>query len=258
MPSVHPTAIVDPKARIGENVRIGAYATIGPDVVLGDDVEVAAHAVLSGRTTVGARTRIFSFAAVGGEPQDKAFAGDSTELVIGTDNVIREHVTIHVGTPKGGGCTRIGDDNLIMNSVHVAHDCRVGSHCILAGFTGLAGHAVIEDYAVLGGYVGIHQYARVGESVMCAANSMVSKDCAPFSLIAGDRARLIGVNVVGLRRRAFSAETTRSIRQAFHVLFFSKLRFEVALARVRAEAAECAEVQRLVAFLEKSERGITR
>jgi UDP-N-acetylglucosamine acyltransferase len=255
---VHASAIVDPKARLGAGVRVGAFAVIGPDVVLGDGVEVAHHASIVGRTTVGARTRVFPFAALGGEPQDKGFTGDSTELVIGADNVIREHVTMHVGTPKGGGCTRIGDDNLIMNGVHVAHDCRVGSHTILAGYTGLAGHAVVEDYAVLGGYVGIHQFARVGESVMCAANAMVSKDCAPFALIAGDRARLVGVNVVGLRRRSFSAETTHRIRQAYHVLFFSKLRFEVALSRVRQEAGGCPEVERLVAFLEKSERGITR
>lgn len=255
---VHPSALVDPKARLHGSVRVGPFAVIGPDVVLGEGVEVAHHASIVGRTTIGARTRIFPFAALGGEPQDKGFAGDSTELVIGMDNVIREHVTMHVGTPKGGGCTRIGDDNLIMNGVHVAHDCRVGSHTILAGFTGLAGHAVVEDYAVLGGYVGIHQFVRVGESVMCAANAMVSKDCPPFALIAGDRARLAGVNVVGLRRRQFSPEATRSIRQAFHVLFFSKLRFEVALARVRQEAGGSPEVERLVAFLEKSERGITR
>lgn len=258
MVEIHATAIVDPGARLGARVKVGPYSIVGRDVVLADDVALGPHVVVSGRTTVGARTRISPFAAVGGEPQDKSFAGEATELVIGCDNVIREHVTIHVGTPRGGGCTRIGDDNLIMNGAHVAHDCHVGSHCILAGYVGLAGHAVVEDHAVLGAYVGIHQFARVGESVMCAANSMVSKDCAPFSLIAGDRARLVGVNTVGLRRRGFSPEAMRDVRQAFHVLFFSKLRFETALARVRSELAGSPEVRRVVAFLEKSERGFTR
>lgn len=258
MEGVHATAIVDPKARLGANVRIGPWSLVGPDVVLEDGVEVGPHVVVIGRTTVGSRTKLFPFAAVGGEPQDRSFTGESTELVIGTDNVIREHVTIHVGTPRGGGCTRIGDDNLIMNGSHIGHDSRIGSHCIFAAFTGLAGHVVVEDHVVLGAYTGVHQFARVGESVMAAANAKVSKDCAPFSLIAGDRARLVGVNVVGLRRRSFPAETVRAIRQAFHVLFYSKLRFETALARVREEANASPEVQRLVAFLEKSERGFTR
>jgi UDP-N-acetylglucosamine acyltransferase len=255
---VHATALVDPKARLGENVRIGPWSSVGPEVSLGDGVEVAPHVVVTGRTTVGARTKIFPFAAVGGEPQDKTFAGEATELVIGADNVIREHVTIHVGTPRGGGSTRVGDDNLIMNGCHVGHDCHIGSHGIFAAFTGLAGHVVVEDHVVLGAYTGVHQYARIGESVMAAANAKISKDCAPYSLIAGDRARLVGVNVVGLRRRGFPPETMRAIRQAFHVLFYSKLRFETALARVREEATESPEVQRLVAFLEKSERGFTR
>jgi len=258
MQDVHATAIVDPAARLGADVSIGPWSVVGPDVVLEDGVQVASHVVVSGRTSIGPRTRLFPFSAVGGEPQDKSFAGEATELVIGADNVIREHVTIHVGTPKGGGCTRIGDDNLIMNGCHVGHDCRIGSHNIFAAFTGLAGHVVVEDHAVLAAYTGVHQFARIGESVMCAANAKISKDCAPFSLVAGDRARLAGVNVVGLRRRGFSAQTVREIRRAFHVLFFSKLRFETALARVREEGMAAPEVQRLITFLEKSERGFTR
>ena len=258
MRQVHEAALVDPKACLGENVRVGPWSMIGPDVTLGDGVEVGPHVVVTGKTTIGARTRLFPFAAIGGEPQDKSSAGAATELVIGADNVIREHVTIHAGTPRGGGATTVGDDNLIMNGSHIGHDCRVGSHCIIAAYSGLAGHVVVEDHVVLGGYTGIHQFARIGESVMAAANAKVSKDCVPFSLIAGDRARLVGVNVVGLRRRGFSPETVSAIRRAFHVLFHSKLRFETALAQVRAEAAGNPEVERLVAFLEKSERGFTR
>ncbi|MCC6642668.1 MAG: acyl-ACP--UDP-N-acetylglucosamine O-acyltransferase [Deltaproteobacteria bacterium] len=258
MQDVHAAALVDPRARLGEGVRVGPWSIVGPDVTLGDGVEIGPHVVVTGKTTIGPRTRLFPFAAVGGEPQDKSSAGEATELLIGADNVIREHVTIHAGTPRGGGATHVGDDNLIMNGSHIGHDCRVGSHCILAAFTGLAGHVVVEDHVVLGGYTGVHQFARIGESVMAAANAKVSKDCVPFSLIAGDRARLVGVNVVGLRRRGFDPETVRAIRQAFHVLFHSKLRFETALARVREEATGSPEVQRLVAFLEKSERGFTR
>lgn len=258
MASVHPTAVVDPQARLADDAEVGPFALVGPDVELGPGAVVGAHAVVVGRSTIGARTRIFPFAAVGGDPQDKSFAGEPTRLEIGADNVIREHVTIHLGTPKGGGCTRIGDDNLIMNGAHVAHDCQIGSHTILASFTGLAGHVVIEDYAVLGAYTGVHQFSRVGESVMSAANAKLSQDAPPFSMVAGDRARLVGVNTVGLKRRDFSPETRECIKRAFHLIFFSKLRLEPALARVREELGRSPEVARLVAFLEKSERGFCR
>ncbi len=258
MAAVHPTAVVDPRARLADDAEVGPFVLVGPDVELGSAAVVGAHAVVVGRTTIGARTRIFPFAAVGGDPQDRSFAGEPTRLEIGADNVIREHVTIHLGTPKGGGCTRIGDDNLIMNGAHVAHDCQIGSHTILASFTGLAGHVVVEDYAVLGAYTGVHQFSRVGESVMSAANAKLSQDAPPFSMVAGDRARLVGVNSVGLKRRGLSAETRESIKRAFHLIFFSKLRLEPALARVREELGDSPEVARLVAFLEKSERGFCR
>jgi UDP-N-acetylglucosamine acyltransferase len=163
-----------------------------------------------------------------------------------------------VGTQKGGGCTEIGDDNLIMNGVHVAHDCRVGSHTILATYSALAGHVVVEDFAVLGGYTGVHQFTRIGESVMTAANAKVAQDVPPFSMVAGDRARLVGLNSVGLKRRGFSAQALRDIKRAFHLIFGSKLRLEPALERVRAELGGSPEVSRLVAFLEKSQRGFCR
>lgn len=258
MAAVHPSAVVDPRARLAVDVEVGPFALVGPDVELGPGAVVGAHAVVVGRSTIGARTRIYPFAAVGGDPQDRSFAGEPTRLEIGSDNVIREHVTIHLGTPKGGGCTRLGDDNLIMNGVHVAHDCQIGSHTILASFTGLAGHVVIEDYSVLGAYTGVHQFSRVGESVMSAANAKLSQDAPPFSMVAGDRARLVGMNTVGLKRRGFSPETREQIKRAFHLIFFSKLRLEPALARVREELGDVPEVARLVAFLEKSERGFCR
>jgi UDP-N-acetylglucosamine acyltransferase len=258
VPRVHETAIVEDGARLADDVEVGAYAFVGSGVELGPGVCVDPHAVVTGRTRVGDRTRIFSFACIGGEPQDKAHAGEPTRLEIGRDNVIREHVTIHVGTSRGGGCTRTGDDNMFMNGAHVAHDCQIGSHCIIASYTGLAGHVTVGDHVVLGAYTGVHQFARVGESVMAASNAKLSQDAPPFAMVAGDRARLVGVNSVGLRRRGFNREVRRRIKHAFHILFNSRLRLEPALARVREEVPDSPEVGRLVAFLEKSERGFCR
>ncbi len=258
MTTVHATAIVEDGAELAEDVVIGPYAVVGPQVRLGPGVQVGAHAVVDGRTTIGAETRVFPHACLGGEPQDKAFAGESTCLEIGAGNVIREHVTIHLGTPRGGGCTVIGDDNLIMNTAHIAHDCRIGSHCIIASFSGLAGHVTVGDHAVLGAYTGVHQYARVGESVMAASNSKLSLDAPPFAMVAGDRARLAGLNSVGLKRRGFTGATIGKLKRAFHLLFNSKLRLEVAVSRVESELPDSPEVQRLVEFLCKSERGFCR
>jgi UDP-N-acetylglucosamine acyltransferase len=255
---VHPTALVDPKARLGARVKVGPYSLVGPDVSLAEDVEISGHVVVTGRTNVGRGTRVFPFTSIGDEPQDKSFTGEPTRLEIGAANVIREHVTIHVGTPRGGGCTRIGDDNLIMTSTHVGHDCQIGSHVILASYTGLAGHVIVEDFAVLGAYTGVHQFCRVGESVMCGANTKISLDAPPFSLVAGDHARLAGLNTVGLKRRGFGPDQRRALKRAFRLLFSSKLRLEVALARVREELADSEEVSRLVRFVEKSERGVLR
>ena len=226
--------------------------------MLGAGVEVRAHALITGRTRIGPGTRVFPFAVLGEEPQDKSFSGEATELVIGAGNVLREHVTIHVGTVKGGGCTRIGDDNFIMNGVHIAHDVQLGSQVIVASQVAIAGHAEVQDYAVIGGLSGVHQHARVGESAMVAALSGVTLDAPPFSLVAGERATLRGINVVGLRRRGFPQEVRREIKQAFHLLFQSRLRLPEAIAKVREAGAKSAEVQRLLAFMEASERGVSR
>ena len=258
MPDVHASAIVDPRAQLADRVIVGPFAVVGPDVELGEGVEIGPQVHLTGRTQVGAGTRIFPFAVVGEQPMDKKFAGEVSYLEIGCDNVIREHATIHVGTEKGGGITRIGDDNLIMNGAHVAHDVQVGSHTILASFVGCAGHVEVGDYAVLGAYSGVHQFARVGESVMTAANTMLAQDAPPFSLMAGDRAHLAGINTVGLKRRGFQTETRRAIKHAYHVLFSSKLSTSEGLRRLREEGEPTPEVARLLRFLETSERGIAR
>lgn len=258
MAAIHPTAVVDPRAKLADGVDVGPHCVVGPDVELGEGVVLQAQVVVCGHTSVGAGTRIFPFAAIGGEPQDKGFAGETTRLAIGRNNVIREGATIHVGTPKGGGCTRLGNDNFLMINSHVGHDCQIGSDVILGASCGLAGHVTVEDHAVLASYAGIHQFCRVGESAMIAANAMLSKDALPFSMVAGDRARLVGLNLVGIRRRNFDDEAIRRLKRAYHLLFHSKLRLEPALARVREELGDAPEVGRLLAFLEKSERGFIR
>lgn len=258
MARVHPTATVEAGAELADDVEVGAYALIGPEVELGAGAVVESHASVLGRTSVGSGTRIFPYACVGGEPQDRNSTGEGTRLEIGADNVIREHVTIHVGTARGGGYTRIGDDNLIMNGAHIAHDCQIGSHCIIASFSGLAGHVSVGDHAVLGAYTGVHQFARVGESVMAASNAKLSLDAPPFSMVAGDRARVVGINSVGLRRRRMTKQQIAQLKHAFHLIFHSRLRLAPAMVRVRDELGGCPEVERLLVFLEKSERGFCR
>jgi UDP-N-acetylglucosamine acyltransferase len=258
VPLVHPTAIVEQGAELADDVRVGAFALIGAEVRLAAGVEIRPHALVTGRTRIGERTRVFPFAVLGEEPQDKSFSDEATELVIGADNVLREHVTIHVGTTKGGGSTRIGDDNFIMNGVHVAHDVQIGSHVIVASQVAIAGHAEVQDYAVIGGLSGVHQHARVGESAMVGALSGVTLDAPPFSLVSGERATLRGVNAVGLRRRGFSREVRQEIKRAYHLLFGSKLRLEEALEKAKKERFASAEVERLLAFVEASARGVSR
>jgi UDP-N-acetylglucosamine acyltransferase len=255
---IHPSAVVDRRAKLAGDAVIGPFCTVGPEVELGPGVELRSHVHVTGHTTVGARTRVFPFVVLGEEPQDKSFSGEATALAIGADNVIREHSSIHVGTPRGGGCTRIGDDNLIMNGAHIGHDVQVGSHTIVASHVAIAGHAVVEDFAVIGGLSGVHQYARIGECAMVAALSGVTLDAPPFALVAGERATLRGLNVVGLKRRGISPDVREELKRAFHILFFSKLRLEPALERVRAAAFKSDEVSRLVSFFEMSERGVSR
>jgi UDP-N-acetylglucosamine acyltransferase len=258
LPEIHPTAYIEEGAILAADVVVGPFSFIGGEVEIGAGVDVAAHVTLIGKTRIGAGCRIFPHACLGGEPQDRAFTGESTSLEIGPRTQIREHVTIHLGTARGGGCTRVGDDNYIMNSAHIGHDCQIGDNTIIASFCGLGGHAQVDDHVVLGAYTGLHQHARVGESVMVAGGAKLSLDAPPFSMVAGDRARLVGLNTVGLRRRGFARETRSQIKRAFHLIFRSKLRLEDALARVEEEVGGVPEVERLVSFLRKTERGFCR
>jgi UDP-N-acetylglucosamine acyltransferase len=255
---IHPTAVVDPGAKLADDTVVGPLAVIDGDVELGADVEIGPHVYVTGRTRIGARTRVFPYSVLGVQPQMLGFDGETTELVIGEDTLIREHCSIHVGTPVGGGRTRIGDHTMIMNHSHVAHDCQIGDHCVIAGYSGMGGHCRLEDYVVFGGMTGVHQFVRIGESAFTAGNSMVSKDVPPFSKVAGDRARFVGVNRINLERRGFEPERIKTIKHAFHILFQSKLRFEFACRRVEEECGDSRDVAHLLAFLRASERGFVR
>jgi UDP-N-acetylglucosamine acyltransferase len=251
----HPTAVVHPGARLAEGVRVGPYAVIGEHVVLGRDTVVEAQAMVDGHTTIGERCRIFPFASIGLEPQDLKFRGEPSTLEIGDENVFREFVTIHRGTAAGAGRTVIGQGNLFMAYVHIAHDCVVGSRVIFANGASLAGHVLVEDHATIGAFSGIHQFCRVGTYAFIGAYTVVPKDVLPFSLTVGNRARLHGVNTVGLLRRGFDRERVRALRQAFRVLHQRKLNVSQALAQLEADSPN-ADVRLLIDFVRSSKRGV--
>ncbi|MBF0296251.1 MAG: acyl-ACP--UDP-N-acetylglucosamine O-acyltransferase [Magnetococcales bacterium] len=255
---IHPTAVVDPGAELGVGVRIGPYAVIGPQVVLHDKVDVGAHAVIDGRSEIGQATRVFSFASIGQDPQDSHYGGEPTRVEIGKRCAIREYVSIHRGTEGGGGLTRVGNDCMIMAYAHVAHDCRVGDHVIMANGATLAGHVEIQDYAVIGGLTAIHQFARIGRNAFIGGASAISMDVLPFVSAAGNRAKITGVNVVGLRRHGFSEEVIKAIRQAYRIVFRSNLRMEQAIEELERHLSSCVEIQYLLEFLQSGQRGICR
>ncbi|MBL8689899.1 MAG: acyl-ACP--UDP-N-acetylglucosamine O-acyltransferase [Rhodospirillaceae bacterium] len=219
MSRIHPTAIVDPKARLGENVAIGPFCTVGGDVSLGDNVELVSHVVVAGHTEVGANTRVFPFATVGLPPQDLKYKGEPTRLTIGRDVIIREHATLHPGTAGGGGLTVVGDGCLLMVGCHVAHDCKLGNKVILTNNATLGGHVHVGDHAMMGGLSAVHQFVRIGQHAMVGGMTGVEGDVIPYGLVMGDRARLAGLNLVGLKRRGFSRDEIHSLRAAYRMLF---------------------------------------
>ena len=255
---IHPTAVVERGAEIDATAHIGPFAVIGPQVRIGPATSVGAHAVIEGRTTLGARNRVFQLAALGAAPQDLKYAGEPTELIIGDDNQIREFTTLHVGTAGGGGVTRIGSSCLIMATAHVAHDCQIGNGVILANGVGLAGHVRIEDHVIFGGLAAVHQFTRIGRLAFISGGSMVVMDVPPFCTAQGDRAELTGLNNVGLTRAGVSAEIVSRLKVAYRLLFRSGLTVQQAAEKVRAEVAACPEVAALVDFVTSSERGVTR
>jgi UDP-N-acetylglucosamine acyltransferase len=221
MPQIHPTAIVAPGAVLAQDVVIGPYCTVGEHVVLDVGVTLVSHVVVDGHTAVGAGTRIFPFASIGLEPQDLKYRGERSALVIGRNNRIREYVTMNPGTAGGGMVTRVGDNCLFMVGVHIAHDCQIANHVIMANNATLGGHVVIDDYAVLGGLSAIHQYVRIGRHAMIGGMSGVERDVIPYGQVMGDRARLCGLNIIGMQRRGFSREDIQGLRNAYQVLFSS-------------------------------------
>jgi UDP-N-acetylglucosamine acyltransferase len=255
--SVHPSAIVAPGAQIPESCTIGPYSTIGPEVVLGEECTLISHVVLDGRTTIGARNVFYPFCSVGVAPQDLKYHGENTETILGDDNTIRESVTISRGTAKGGGVTRVGSNCLLMAYVHIGHDSRVGSHCILANAATLAGHVTIEDHVTVGAFSPIHQFCTVGAHAYIGGGTIVTQDVLPFSLTSSRREnKAFGINKIGLVRKGFSAERLERLQKAFRLLLGAKMNTSQALEKMRALEGE--DVALLVRFIESSQRGIIK
>ena len=260
--NIHPTALIDPAAQIDGSVRIGPYCVVGSGVTIGAGTEIGPHCVLDGITTIGRDNRFYRFCSIGGMPQDKKYAGESTRLVIGDRNTVREFTTFNTGTVQDGGLTTLGDDNWIMAYVHIAHDCHVGSNTILANSVQLGGHVHVGDWAIVGGLTGVHQFCKVGAHSMTGGNSSLMQDMPPFVLGAGNPCRPVGVNVEGLRRRGFTAPVIASVREAYKILFRRGLSLEEARAELRARQQSHPDatqvLQTLLDFLDASNRGVIR
>lgn len=255
-PGIHPTAFVDPTAKLGEGVRVGAGSIIGPSVEIGRGTEIASHVLIERNTVLGEGCRIHHGAVLGTDPQDLKFAGEETWLRIGHRTQIREYATLNRGTSSSGE-TVVGDDCLLMAYVHVAHDCHLGNRIIISNGTQLAGHIVVGDWAIISGLVAVHQFVRIGRHAFLGGLSRIAQDVAPFCRVSGNPPKIYGLNTVGLERRGFSAESRASLKKAYRTLFHSELNLSQALVRVRDEMEMEGEVGELIAFIEASERGVT-
>lgn len=256
---IHSTAIIAPGADLDSSVSVGPYAVIGEHVKIGAGTTVGPHTVIEGYTEIGNDNQIFQFASIGAVPQDLKFAGEVSYLKIGDRNRIREFVTIHLGTEDGCGVTTVGNDNLFMAYSHIAHDCIVRDHVILANAATLAGHVEVDDYAILGGLTGVHQFARIGCHVMASGGSMIGQDIVPYVIVQGDRAKVVGLNTTGLKRRGFSSESLANIKKIYKLIFRSNLKLDEAIAAIEEQFDRSApEVGTYLDFLTKSERGLAR
>lgn len=262
MTRIHATAIVDPEAELADDVEVSAYAVIGAHVRVGAGTRIGAHCVIEGHTTIGRENRIYQFASIGAAPQDKKYAGEPTRLEIGHGNTIREFCTINTGTAQDEGVTRLGDDNWIMAYVHIAHDCRIGSHTIIANATQLGGHVHLGDWAFLGGLSGVHQFVRVGAHAMTGFQTRLAQDLPPFVTAAGNPAQATGINAEGLRRRGYSPERIARVKQMHRILYRQGLTLAAATEALRAlvdDVPEAAvDVSLMLSFLAEAERGIVR
>ncbi|MBM3566549.1 MAG: acyl-ACP--UDP-N-acetylglucosamine O-acyltransferase [Alphaproteobacteria bacterium] len=250
MSDIHPTAVVDPKARIGKGVAVGPYCCVGPDVELQDGVRLISHAVVAGLTVIGENSTVYPFASIGHAPQDLKYKGEKSRLVIGRRAVIREHVTVNPGTEGGGMLTRIGDDCLFMVGAHVAHDCKIGNHVILVNNATMAGHVEVDDWAILGGLSAVHQFVRIGKHAMIGGMSGVEHDVIPYGSVTGNRAKLAGLNIVGLKRRSFSREVIHALRNAYRLLFAQEGTFAERLADVSQMFSDNEPVMDIVKFIQ--------
>jgi len=255
---IHPSAIVHPGAKLAAGVSVGPYSIIGEHVEIGEGTTIGAHVVIEGRTRIGKNNRIFAHSALGGEPQDKKYAGEPTRLEIGDRNQIREFCTFNCGTAQDAGVTRIGSDNWIMAYAHVAHDCQVGNHTIFANAASIAGHVHVGDHAVLGGFTGVHQFVLIGAHSMTAGATLLLQDLPPYVMAAGNAAKPFGINAEGLKRRGFGDEQIAEIRRAYKTLYRSGLTLEEAKAAIAAQVGKAPALKMLVDFLQRSTRGIVR
>jgi len=262
MSPIHPTAVVDARAELAPTVSVGAYSVVGAHVRIDEGTTVGPHCLVDGHATIGRDNTIYAYASLGGPPQDKKYRGEATALEIGNGNTIREFVTLNTGTAQAVGVTRLGDDNWIMAYVHVAHDCQIGSHTIIANAVQLGGHVHVGDWAILGGLTGLHQFVRVGAHAMTGFQTRLAQDVPPFITAAGNPATAQGINQEGLRRRGFSPERIATIKQMHRVLYRKGLTLAAATAEIRAlEAAaheQAADVELMLSFLGAAERGIVR
>jgi UDP-N-acetylglucosamine acyltransferase len=256
--TIHPTAILSPQAELGADVSVGPYAVIGPGVRIGAGTKIAAHVVINGPTTLGEGNRVFQFASIGDEPQDKKYGGEPTRLEIGNRNTIREYCTINRGTMQGGGVTRVGDDNWLMSYTHIAHDCVVGSHVIMSNNATLAGHVQVEDHAILSGFCAVHQFCRIGAHSFVGGLCGITRDVLPFMMVAGVPPEPRGINQEGLKRRGFTPEQLRQLKEAYRILYRSGLRLAEAREQLAGLAQEQPHVAAILAFLDASERSIVR
>lgn len=251
-------AIIDPSAKLGDKVTVGPGTIIGPDVEIGDGTWIGPHAVIQGPTKIGKNNKIFQFASVGDAPQDITYQGEATSLEIGDNNIIREFSMISRGTVKGGGVTRIGNNNFLMAYTHVGHDCILGSHIVMVNYSALSGHVLLEDFATIGPYAGIHQFCRIGAYAFIARATYVSKDVMPYVMVAGHASSTCGINTVGLRRRGMPSNTIDHIRRAYKIVFRKGYTVQQAAHELEKMLSECPEVQLMIDALNKATRGILR
>ena len=255
---IHPTAIIDPQARIGANVSIGAYTIIGADVEIGDNTTIGPHVVIEGPTRIGRDNRIWQFASIGAAPQDKKFHGERSRLEIGDRNVIREFVTFNRGTDDGAGLTKIGNDNWLMAYVHIAHDCVVGNHAIFSNAASLAGHVLVDDWVILGGFTLVHQFCQVGAHAFTAMGAIINRDVPPYVTVAGSFAEPKGINSEGLRRRGYSSDRIMAIKRAYRTLYMSGLPLADARTELARAAEDAPDVKLMLDFIERSQRSLVR